>query len=208
MKLFANPRVIRRFIILMAFATFGMFSIWAVVNSYRNTPDGDHEVRQGDIFLGDKLYDDALERFDAALKVSPDHRGALMGRALVFLQNDHPIEAEAELTYLINYLTKSLEPDDRTGIGTLAAAYNNRGVLFDRLCRHKEALDDYISALKTDEGAVDGPGIVDKIIYGTPQPSTARTRAQYLYEKLPELTPGECIKLPEKDAEQRMYKPN
>ncbi|MHA1597468.1 MAG: tetratricopeptide repeat protein, partial [Alphaproteobacteria bacterium] len=86
-------------------------------------------------------------------------------------------------------------------------AYNNRGVLYDRQCRHKKAFDDYIQALKTDEGAVDGPGIVDKIIYGTPDPSTARTRAQFLYEHMDKLKEGECLKLPEKDAEQRMYKP-
>jgi len=207
MNPFSNPRVTKRFIILMAFATFAMFSIWMLVNSYRDTPDGDYEVRQGDIFIGDKKWDEALESFDAALAVSPDHRGALMGRALVFMLSDRPVEAEAEFTYLIKFLEKTVDPDDRTGVGTLAAAYNNRGVLYDRQCRHKKALDDYISALKADEGAVDGPGIVDKIIYGTPKPSTARTRAQFLYENLANLKPGECLTLPEKDAEQRMYKP-
>lgn len=207
MNPFSNPRVTKRFVILMAFATFGMFSFWMVLQSYLETPDGDYEVRQGDIFIGDEKWDKALDRFNAALKVSPDHRGALMGRALVFMLSDRPGEAETEFAYLIDYLRKNLESDDRTGIGTLAAAYNNRGILFDRQCRHKEAFDDYISAIKTDEGAIDGPGIVDKIIYGTPNPSTARSRARFLYENLPDLKPGDCLKLPEKDAEQRLYKP-
>jgi len=191
----------------MAVATFIMFSVWAVVRSYTLTPDGDYEVRQGDIFIGDNKYDEALERFDAALKVQPNHRGALMGRALAFMLSDRPLEAEAEFTYLIDYLTRNVKPDDATGIGTLAAAYNNRGVLYDRQCRHKKALDDYIQAVKTDEGAVDGPGIVDKIIYGTTEPSTARKRAQFLYENMAGLKEGECLKLPKKDTEQRMYKP-
>jgi len=207
MNPFSDPKVTRRFVILMAIATFAMFSVWAVVRSYTLTPDGDYEVRQGDILIGDKKFDAALERFDAALKVQPNHRGALMGRALAFMLSDRPAEAEAEFTYLIDYLTKNVEPNDATGIGTLAAAYNNRGVLYDRQCRHKLALDDYIQAIKTDEGAVDGPGIVDKIIYGTTDPSTARTRAQFLYENMSKLKDGECLTLPEKDAEQRMYKP-
>ncbi|MBT5308719.1 MAG: tetratricopeptide repeat protein, partial [Rhodospirillaceae bacterium] len=126
MNPFSDPKVTRRFVILMAIATFVMFSIWAVVRSYSLTPDGDYEVRQGDIFIGDGKFDKALERFDEALKVQPNHRGALMGRALAFMMSDRPVEAEAEFTYLINYLTKNVEPDDRTGIGTLAAAYNNR----------------------------------------------------------------------------------
>jgi len=207
MNPFSDPKVTRRFIILMAAATFVMFSVWAVVRSYVETPSGDYEVRQGDILLGDELYDEALERFDAALALSPQHRGAMMGRALVFMLLDRPEEAEEEFTRLIAFLQETLSADDRTGLGTLAAAFNNRGVLYDRQCRHKEAFDDYIQALKTDEGAVDGPGIVDKIIYGTPRPSTARLRAQFLYEHLADLKEGECLKLPEKDAEQRMYKP-
>ena len=207
MNPFSDPKVTRRFVILMAIATFVMFSIWAVVRSYSLTPDGDYEVRQGDIFIGDGKFDKALERFDEALKVQPNHRGALMGRALAFMMSDRPVEAEAEFTYLINYLTKNVEPDDRTGIGTLAAAYNNRGILYDRQCRHKMAFDDYIQAIKIDEGAVVGPGIVDKIIYGTPDPSTARLRARFLHENMANLKDGECLKHPEMDAEQRMYKP-
>lgn len=206
MNPFSNPRVTRRFITLMAIATFLMFSIWAVVKSYTSAVPGDYEVRQGDIFLGDEKYDEALGRFDEALRLSPNHRGALMGRALVFMFKDQKVEAEAELTNLISFLTENLEPDDRTGIGTLAAAYNNRAILKDRQCRHKEALADYIEALKTDEGAVDGPGVVDKIIH-RPDPSTARKRALFLYERVDKLKEGECLLVPEKDKEERVYKP-
>ena len=203
---FSNTAVTRRFIFLMAVATFVMFSVWAVIKSYTQTPAGDYEVRQGDIFLGDKKYDDALERFDEALKLSPDHRGALMGRALAFMLDGKREEAEVALTYMIGYLKETLPSDDRPGIGTLAAAYNNRGILRDRQCRHKEALADYIEALKTDEGAVDGPGIVNKIIH-RPNPSTARKRAQFLYERIDSLKEGECLVMPEVDDQERVYKP-
>lgn len=203
---FSNPQVTRRFVILMAITTFVMFSIWAIVKSYTQTPAGDYEVRQGDIFLSDKKYDAALERFNAALSVSPNHRGALMGRALSFMLNGRTQEAEAELTNLIGFLKENLADDDLTGIGTLAAAYNNRAILYDRQCRHKEALADYIEALKTDEDAVEGPGLIDKILY-SPNPSTPRKRALFLYQRIDDLKEGECLLAPEKDAEERVYKP-
>ncbi len=206
MNPFSNPQVTRRFIILMALSTFFMFSVWAFIKSYTQTPQGDYEVRQGDIFLGDKKFVEALERFDEALNIQPNHRGALMGRALVFMMDGKPVKAETAFTYLIGYLNENLAADDRTGIGTLAAAYNNRGVLRDRQCRHKEALADYIAALKTDEGAVDGPGIVDKIIH-RPNPSSARKRAQFLYTRVETLKEGECLTIPELDDEERVYKP-
>ncbi len=160
LKAFSNPKVLRRFVILMGVATFVMFTFWAVLKSYVKAPSGDYEVRQGDILLGDSKYDAAIERFNAALAVSPGHRGALMGRALVFLQTARHIEAEAEFTYLIKYLQGSLEPDDITGIAVYAAAHTNRGILYDRTGRYEKALADYIQALKIDEGAVDGPGLI------------------------------------------------
>jgi tetratricopeptide (TPR) repeat protein len=207
LKLLSNPRILRRFVILMALATFIMFTFWAVVRNYVQTPSGDYEVRQGDILLGDGDYDAALKRFNAALAVSPDHRGALMGRGLAFLQAGRHAEARAEFTYLIDYLHKTLESDDITGIAVHAAAYSNRGILYDRTGRYEKALADYIQALRIDEGAVDGPGFVDKVIYGTPRPATVRQRAIYLQQQLALPEDQRILRIPEKDNEQRMYKP-
>ncbi len=215
LKEFTDPRVLRRFVILMAILTFGGFTFWAVTGSYVSAPDGDYEVRQGDILFGDSEFDKALERFDAALKKSPDHRGALMGRALVFLQSERYPEAEAEFTYLIKYLNANLEPDDITGKAVFAAAYANRGTLYNRLgCRpggtsahFKKALADYIKALNIDEGAIDGPSLIDKVIYGTPRPSTIRLRAIYMQKQLALPKSRRLLCLPEQDAKERMYKP-
>lgn len=215
LKGFTEPKVIRRFVILMGILTFGGFTFWAVTGSYLRSPPGDFEVRQGDILFGDGIYDAALERFNAALRKSPDHRGALMGRALVFLQSERYPEAEAEFSYLIKYLNANLEPDDVTGIAVYAAAYANRGTLYNRLgcqsggtAQHFEkALADYIQALKIDEGAIDGPSLIDKVIYGTPRPSTIRLRAIYMQKQLALPKSRRLLCMPEKDAEQRMYKP-
>ena len=207
LKMFASPKVLRRFVILLALATFVMFTFWAVVRSYVQAPTGDYEVRQGDILLSDGRYEAALERFNAALAVSPDHRGAVMGRGLVFLQSERYIDAEAEFTYLIEFLRDNVEANDATGIAVHAAAYTNRGIIYDRTGRYEKALADYIEALKIDEGAVDGPSLIDRVIYGTPRPATTRQRAIYLIEQLDLPEDQRVLRIPEKDAEQRMYKP-
>lgn len=207
MNALTHPRVIRRFIILMVVATFVMFTFWAVVRQYVETPPGDYEVRQGDILLSDKKYDKALERFTAALEVAPDHRGALMGRAIAFLESGRYEEAEAEFTYLIDYLTANVGTDDATGVAVLAGAYANRGILYDRTERYEKALADYTRAVEIDEGAVEGPDLVHRILYVRPRPATIGKRAEYLRQQLALPESERLLRVPEIDAEQRMHKP-
>ncbi len=202
-----NPQVLRRFVIIAAIVTFVAFSGWMVTRMLLDEAPGDYYTREGDIRLSDGRFGEALTSFDKALAEMPDHRGALMGRALVFMRSGKKREAMAELTYLIDYLNRSLVKDDRTGFAVLAAAYGNRGIMHDRAGSYEKALTDYISALKTDVGALDGPGLFDKIIYGTPNPSTVRDRAIYLKKQL-ELPPKKrLLRVPEIDDKQRMYKP-
>ena len=202
-----NPRVLRRFVIIAAIATFLAFSAWTVTQTFLAEAPGDYYTRQGDIRLGDREYDKALENFNKALAEMPNHRGALMGRALVFIQTGKTAEAMAELDYLIGYLEKTLAPDDTTGQAVLAAAYANRGILHDRAGRYRKALDDYVRAIKIDEGAVSGPSLFDRILYGVSRPSTVRDRAAYLAKQLALPPEKRVLRVPEIDAKQRMYKP-
>ena len=202
-----NRRVLKRFIILCAVGTLVMFTIWTGTTVFLNEEPGDYYTREGDIRLGDKKYDEAIIAFNKALEEQPNHRGAVMGRALAFIQMGKNKEANSELTHLIKFLEKNLEPDDTTGRGALAAAYANRGIVKDRQENYKAAFDDYVMALKTDQGILDGPSLFDKILYGTSKPSTIRDRAIYIHKQL-QLPPGErLLKVPEIDAKQRMYKP-
>jgi tetratricopeptide (TPR) repeat protein len=202
-----SPKVLRRYIIVAAIATFAMFSIWTLMAVFVNEAPGDYYTREGDIRLSDDKYDEAITSFNAALREAPDHRGALMGRALVYIRTSKSAEAIAELTYLIAYLERTLEEDDSTGWAVLASAYANRGIVHDRRGKYEKALADYIKALKTDAGALSGPSLFDKILYGTSQPSTVRKRAIYLDQQFA-LPPGKrMLRVPEVDAKQRMYKP-
>lgn len=202
-----NPRVLRRFVILAAASTFAMFTLWAVVREVADAPPGDYEVRQGDILLGDGRFDEAIGRFDAALAVSPDHRGAMMGRAIALLQAGRGEEAEAAFSQLIAFLSRSLSADDATGTAVLAAAFANRGILHDRARRHEAALADYRHALAIDAGAVEGPGLVHRILYGNATPSTIARRADYIERQLALPEDRRLLSVPELDARQRMHKP-
>ena len=130
-----------------------------------------------------------------------------MGRAVVFTQTERYNEAIAEYKHLIRFLEDTLEADDRTGKGTLAAAYANLGIVYDRQGNYQAALDSYIDALRTDEGAVSGPDVVHKILYGSTNVSSVRKRAQYIYEQLKLPEEQRVLRIPEIDDMQRMYKP-
>ncbi len=201
-----NPRVLRRFIKLMAILTVVTAGLWLGYNWLGSSPPGDYQVRAGGNRLTEENYDEALEAFNKALEEQPDHRGALMGRALVFMQTGQHEEAFAEFAYMIEFLDRTLEPGDVTGLGALAAAYANRGILHDRRGEYEEALADYVKAVKTDEEAVEGPGTIHRILYGY-RPDSVRERAEYIFKQLQLPEDQRVLTLPDKDEEQRMYKP-
>lgn len=198
--------VMRRYVFIMGTVLFLFFTLWILLSPGR--APGDFHTEMGDIRLGTQDYEEALEYFDKALEKMPDHRGALMGRALVFISTEQYEQAIDQLGYLIDFLEHNLEDNDLTGRGVLAAAYANRGIVHDRQARHRMALADYVNALKTDEESLKGPRLFHRILHGRPRPATVRARATFLAEQLslPEEERAPLL-LPEKDAEERMYKP-
>lgn len=207
MSAYSNPQILKRFIKLMLILTVVMFTVWTVVMWSKNNVPGDFEVREGDIQLSDGNFENAIERFDAALTVAPDHRGALLGKAVALIALEQYGEAEHVLSYTIDYLLKNLEEDDPTGIGALSAAYANRGIIKDRQARYEEALADYIESIKIDYDIAEGPGWLNHLLYYNEEPSSVLKRAEYIYKQL-ELPENErLLSVPELDAEQRMYKP-
>ncbi len=202
-----STKVLRRFIINMAILTFVMFTVWALVRSFMNRPPGDYETEVCDMRLKDKLYDQALQAANTALEKSPDHRGAIMCKALVFISQKMYLEATEELNYLINFLEKTVKDDDPTGIGTLAAAYANRGIIKDRKKDYQGALQDYIKALGIDHEAVAGPGLGTVILNYKFKSSSVKERALYLNEQLQLPESERVLKIQELDEGQVMHKP-
>ena len=202
-----NINVLKRFIIYMAILTFVMFTIWGFVRSFMNRPPGDYETEVCDIRLKDKKYDQALEAANKALNKTPNHRGALMCKALVFISEKKYTEADRTLTNLIIFLEKNLEEDDRTGIGTLAAAYANRGIIKDRNKNYEEAFKDYVKALGIDHEAVAGPGLGTIILNYKFKSSSVKERALYLNEQLQLPEDERVLSIKELDEGQVMHKP-
>ena len=202
-----NTNVLKRFIIYMAILTFVMFTVWAFVKSFMNRPAGDYETEVCDIRLKDKQYDLALKAANIALEKTPNHRGALMCKALVFISEKKYLKATEELDYLIKYLESNIVDDDKTGKGTLAAAYANRGIIKDRNKNYSEALKDYIKALGIDHEAVAGPGLGTIILNYKFKSSSVKDRALYLNEQLQLPEDERVLSIKELDDGQVMHKP-
>ena len=191
----------------MAILTFVRFTVWALVRSFMNRPLGDYETEVCDMRLKDKLYDQAIQAANTALEKTPNHRGAIMCKALVFISQKMYLEANEELNYLIKFLEKNLKNDDRTGTGTLAAAYANRGIIKDRNKNYEEALQDYAKALGIDHEAVAGPGLGTIILNYKFKSSSVKERALYLNEQLQLPEDERVLSIKELDEGQVMHKP-
>ena len=98
-----DTNVLKRFIIYMAILTFVMFTVWALVRSFMNRPPGDYETEVCDIRLKDKKYDEAIVAANTALQKTPNHRGAIMCKALVFISEKKYKKANDQLNFLINF---------------------------------------------------------------------------------------------------------
>tara|TARA_B100000700_G_scaffold330064_1_gene454431 strand:+ start:462 stop:1046 length:585 start_codon:yes stop_codon:yes gene_type:complete len=191
----------------MAILTFVMFTVWGFVRSFMDRPPGDYETEVCDIRLKDKKYKQALEAANKALDKTPNHRGAMMCKALVFISEKNYVEADKILTNLIIFLEKNLEDDDKTGIGTLAAAYANRGIVKDRNKNYEDALKDYAKALGVDHEAVAGPGLGTIILNYKFKSSSVKERALYLNEQLQLPEEERILSIEELDEGQVMHKP-
>ena len=202
-----NPRILKRFIIYLAILTFAMFTVWALVRSFMNRPPGDYETEVCDMRLKDKLNDKAIAAANIALEKTPNHRGAIMCKALVFISQKMYLEATGELDYLINFLEENVEQDDKTGKGTLAAAYANRGIIKDRNKNYEGALKDYLKALGIDHEAVAGPGLGTIILNYKFKSSSVKERALYLNEQLQLPEEERILSIKELDDGQVMHKP-
>ena len=202
-----NANIIKRFVIYMAILTFVMFTVWGFVKSFMNRPPGDYETEVCDIRLKDKKYDEALEAANIALEKTSNHRGAMMCKALVFISQKKYVKADRVLSDLIVFLQKNLEEDDKTGIGTLAAAYANRGIIKDRNKNYEGALKDYVKALGIDYEAVAGPGLGTVILNYKFKSSSVKERALYLNEQLQLPEEQRVLSIKELDEGQVMHKP-
>ena len=90
----------------MAILTFVMFTVWGFVRSFMNRPPGDYETEVCDIRLKDKKYEQALDAANKALSKTPNHRGAMMCKALVFISEKKIYRSRYDFKQSYNFFRK------------------------------------------------------------------------------------------------------
>ena len=186
---------------------FACATLWVGWRYFAPQEDSNFFVRTGDLRLTDGLYIQALINFDKALVLDPNHVGAKMGKAIALMQSGRDDDAKAQLTTMIDALSKTVKAKDKTSRAVLAAALANRGIIFDRKGQHDEALNDYVAALRHDAETVEGPSVLDKILHNPPMWSSVRDRAIYLHKQLKLPEGDRLLRVPHLDDTQRMHKP-
>ena len=200
-----NPQVLQRFVKYMFVFILVVGAGYILLQEPLGRAPGDYYTEVGGNRLRDSDWKGAMEAFDKALKEAPNHRGAMMGKAIVYIQTKQHAKAIAELDKLIAFLEKTLKADDPTGRGTLAAAFANRGIVHDREGRFELALNDYAISLRIDPDSVSGPDLFHRIVHG--RQSTIRKRAEYIAQQLKLPPEKRLLRVPEVDEKQRMHRP-
>lgn len=200
-----SRKIIKRFIWICAISLF-VYLAGSYLYIYLNPGQGDFESRRGTNFLNEKEFEKAIVSFDTALNKYPTHYGAIMGKGIAYLQLSQYENAEIQFHHLIDLLS-NLETNTEETKARLAVAYNNLAITYDRSQKYKLALDNYLNALNIDKDIVDGPGFVDKLLYGFEHTSTTIDRARYLVKQFKLKKEDRVFRVSKFDSLQRMYQP-
>lgn len=169
---------------------------WSIYDSMlSDRQPGDMAYLEANNLFEDGEYQRALEKYDEALGIVPDHIHALRGRARSLMQLGQSPQALAAFDTAI-----SLEPE-------FGATYANRGILHDRMGRYEKAVEDYERALQLDPELTEGPHWLTRFLRNQPQkPPGIAERAAYIRLQLTKPENERVMRVPELDAEQRSFK--
>ena len=168
---------------------------WTFYDSFfvQITPE-DRAYLAGNNFFADGHYENALQAYEKALHDNSTHLPALRGKARSLLQLNRYQEALPIFNQAIQ-----IEPQ-------FAGTYANRGILYDRMGWHEEALADYERALQMNSELGAGPSWLTRFFRLQPEkPPTIVERARYLREQLAKPETERLLRLPEVDDKQRPY---
>jgi len=156
---------------------------------------GETKNRLANSYLEDGDLEQALATFDEAIALNPDYSDAHRGKAITLML----LERFDESRTLFN---RAIELDPAS-----ALAYANRGTLNDRTGRYEEAVRDYRKAAALNPKLANGPGWLWRFLRNVhDKPPTIVDRADYLEDQLAKPPAERLLRVPEMDAQQRMYK--
>lgn len=181
------------FVVFLLFVGVIVF-VWYWRTSIEEIP-GDYHVKKGNYRLEDGQHEAAVEEFDQALRQNPRHTLAHLGLAIAHMQRERFDEALASFDRVI-----ALD-------ASLAVAYADRGILYDKMGQHALALNDYRKALELDPKLAKGPGWLWRFLHNVhDKPSTIAARMAYLEAELAKPPQERLLRVPELDQKQRMNK--
>jgi tetratricopeptide (TPR) repeat protein len=172
-----------------------IFAVGYYLNDVREAVPGGNQNRLANSYLEDGKLDRALATFDEAIAQNPDYAESHRGKAITLMLLDRFDEARA-------LFDRAIELDPAS-----ALAYANRGTLNDRAGRYAEAIRDYRKAAALNPKLATGPGWLWRFLRNVHEkPPTIVDRANYLEEQLAKPPAERLLRVPELDAQQRMYK--
>jgi tetratricopeptide (TPR) repeat protein len=179
---------------LIALTCIIIFAYFYFQYTVRENVPGENIFRLANQHLEDGKKDEALVTFDKVLSQYPEYKEAHMGRAITLMQMGRFDESGAAFD-------KAISLDEK-----FAAAYANRGILNDRAGRFEDAVKDYRKALELNPELAEGPGWIWRFLRNIPEkPPSIADRADYIEKELKKPEGGRLLRVPEIDAQQRMY---
>lgn len=169
---------------------------WTIADTFfLDRVPGNTAYQEGDNYFEDGDYQTALGKYDEALAAQPNSPAYIRAKARALMQ----LGRNDEALLWFNRAVK-LQP-------FFAGAYANRGILYDRMGKYREAIADYEKSLKLDESVGEGPGWLVRFLRNQPKrPPTVADRLAYLKEELAKPEDQRLLKVPSLDAKQRTYK--
>ena len=180
---------------LIVLAGLIVFAYFYFQYSVRENVPGENQFRLANKYLEDGKNAEALDTFNEVISSYPEYKEAYLGKAITLMQ-------------LARYDESRLAFDKAIALDeNFAAAYANRGILNDRTGRFEEAVKDYRKALELNEEVAEGPGLIWRFLRNVPdKPPTIADRADYIEKELKKPEGERLLRVPEIDAQQRMYK--
>ncbi|TNF57020.1 tetratricopeptide repeat protein [bacterium] len=164
--------------------------------SVREHFPGENKYRLANKYLEDGKYEEALEVFDQALVINPSHKVIRLGRGIALMEGKRYDESREEFD-------RAIELDEN-----FAEAYANRGILNDRTGEFRLAVKDYRQALELKPDLAKGPGWLWRFLRNVQKkPPSIADRADYIEGELKKPENERLLRIPEVDAQQRMYRP-
>lgn len=163
-------------------------------NTVREDYPGENKYRLANKYLEEGQYEKALDIFEEAISLNPEHKAMCLGKGLALMK--------------LQRLQESEQSFDRTLTidASFATAYANRGILHDMMGQYQKAIEDYQKALTLRSDLAEGPGWLWRFLHNaSDRPPTIADRAKYLEAEMKKPGAERVLQVPEIDSQQRMY---